>query len=103
LSQSQVPGNLLEEVVELSNPILSLLKQGVESFLGLKAGLTNRTIDEGKKLADACAAFLTYKVWPAGSSGLPLHSLVESLRRVALYTTDIAETTLNATVERSIQ
>lgn len=92
---------LVEEVVQLSTATLNLLRQGVESFLGAKAGLANQTIDEGKGLADECATFLTARVWPAGEAGLPLHSLLESLRRVALYTTDIAETTLNATMAAS--
>ena len=96
------PEALVQEMVNLSDAILCLLQQGVESFLGSKALAANQIIDEGKILAEKCSTFLIQEVWPLGSVGLPLHNLIESLRRVALYTTDIAETTLNATVEPSI-
>ncbi len=92
------PKGLVKEMAKLSESIQELLQRGVESFLGSKASMANQTIDEGKALAEQCTSFLTQRIWPTGSAGLPLHNLMESLRRVALYSTDIAETTLNATV-----
>ena len=93
------PAGPVEEIARLSGSILTLLQEGVDSFFNEKSNQANLTIDKGKHLAASCARFQASKVLAAGERGLPLLGMAESLRRVALYTTDIAETTLNTTLQ----
>lgn len=92
---------LFNQISQLSDASRTLIQQSVDSFIHHKVDKANKTIEEGKALAAECRKLLDSKALQTGKVSIPLHTLIESLRRVSLYTTDIAETTLNAALHPS--
>ena len=82
-------------LLKLADQAGDILEEAMVSFSGLKAGSAVEIIDRGKAYRDRCQRYLQQRAAKAPDEALPLFMALESLIRTALYSTDIAEATIN--------
>ena len=82
-------------LLKLADQAGAILEGAMVSFSGLKASRAAEIIDRGKAYRDRCQRYLQQRAAKAPDKALPLFMALESLLRTTLYSTNIAEATIN--------
>ncbi len=88
-------------LAERAREALAILEEAMAGFLNIKAGRANQTIDRGKRFGERCQWWLAQRFDAGPAEPLALSTALESVQRVALYATDIAEVTLNFAAQQA--
>ena len=75
--------------------VLSVFDKSIESLLKRDLNAANEVVDESERLRDSGEALTSRIMEQRGKSVVPLALVMESLRRTALYSADIAEIAIN--------
>jgi len=94
--------SLLEKLEKLGNSALSLFELSMSALEREDYNAAERVIEEEEKIEPLVAESIEAVLQLAPQEIAPLRIIVESLRRMAEYSTDIAEVVLNLTVTKTI-
>jgi phosphate uptake regulator len=91
----RVPERVIDEMKSYGTKVLSVFDKSIEALLKRDLNAANEVVDESERLRDSGEALTSRIMEQKGKSVVPLALVMESLRRTALYSADIAEIAIN--------
>ena len=91
----RVSERVIDEMKTYGTKVLSVFDKSIESLLKRDLNAANEVVDESERLRDSGEALTSRIMEQRGKSVVPLALVMESLRRTALYSADIAEIAIN--------
>jgi len=91
----RVSGKVIDEMKNYGTKVLSIFDKSMEALLKRDLSVANEVVDESERLRDSGEALTSRIMEQKGKSVVPLALVMESLRRTALYSADIAEIAIN--------
>jgi len=91
----RVSEKVIDEIKSYGTKVLSVFDKSIEALLKRDLNVANEVVDESERLRDSGEALTSRIMEQKGKSVVPLALVMESLRRTALYSADIAEIAIN--------
>ena len=91
LGDESVNQGILDEIVNASDLAIAILTGSVDAFFDKNIEASNDTIKKGEDLIKVCERITDQILEQRGRVALPLSSIVESIRRIGEYSTDLSE------------
>ena len=101
--KEKIPKEIMQKIEKMSNLSLAVLADSVEALLRRDYSLADRTVDNAQNIYglenDVLSAMEKEKVQDPGNVKLVL----EDIRRIAEYASDIAEAAINETIDEIVE
>ena len=95
LNDKKIEGNLIEKLDFASNLALDIFNKAISSFLRGDVDQANQTIETVQKLENKCKEINRIALKQKGDFLISLGYVVESIRRIGEYSSDISENVIN--------
>ncbi|MHC1565977.1 MAG: PhoU domain-containing protein [Candidatus Syntropharchaeales archaeon] len=91
LGDEKINQGILLGIVDASDHAIDILTASVDAFSDKKIEASNDVIEKGKDLIEECEKVTDQILEKQSRVALPLNSIVESIRRIGEYSTDLSE------------
>jgi phosphate uptake regulator len=102
LGDNKVDNKIIELIEQADELTLNILEKSMESLFKRKMKMANDSIQSVPKLINLCKKINTEILSKKGLTAISLGYIVESIRRTAVYSGDIAESVINNIVRENM-
>jgi phosphate uptake regulator len=103
LSGKKLDEKTIASIASLSNMALTILAKSTDAFFTRDMSMANKTIDSVKTLVKQCEEIDPKIAQQKGEIALHMGDIVESIKRIGLYSRDIAESTINYVIDEKFE